>query len=399
MDFKKFKNFKDFDWKKFIKDTDWKEFCRKNARYIAGGAAIFILAVMLIKFGVVDHKKGGGGAGAVDKKEQTETKVVGTKEEAKEKLESSPLKKDAYPNVNTLVTSYFKDLSDGNVTDLKKVVDELSPEEEQQIAHKKEYIEKYDNISCYTKPGPIKDSYIVFAYYETKFMNIKTLVPGLMPLYVCTAEDGGLFIVNSELEEDVQTYIETVKEDQDVLDLVTQVNEKYAKAQESDAALKKFVARLEAAAKKAQADSAKAEADAKAKADAQAKAKAEAEKKKAEEAKKKAALAKKKAEEAKKKAALAKKKAAQAKKQQSAADKKKAEEEAATKAARGANGRIVKLSGAVNVRARMSEDSKLIFTCAPGALVKVHMDYREGWSKVTVYDNGKVGYVKTMYLK
>lgn len=371
-----------------FKNVNWKEFCIKNAKYIAGGVIILALVIVLVKFGVIDHSsKPKEGQNAKE-----ETKVVDAKEEAKDKLENSPLKKDAYPKVNTLVTSYFKDLADGNVEDLKKVVDELTPEEEQQLANKKEYIERYDNISCYTKPGPIKDSYIVFAYYETKFLNIKTLVPGLMPLYVCTSEDGGLYVVNSQLEDDTQTYIETVKEDKDVLELVARVNGKYQEAQNSDPDLKSFVAKLEAAAKKAQADDqAKADDASKDNSDAEAKKKQEEEAKKQAEAKKKAEAEKKKAEAAKK--------AAADKKEQSSADKKKAEEEAATKAARGANGRIVKLSGAVNVRARMSEDSRLVFTCGPGSLVKVQMDYKEGWSKVTVYDNGKVGYVKTMYLK
>lgn len=385
MDFKKI-DWKNFDWKNFDwKNFDWKNFCKQNAKYIAGGLAMFVLAVILIVGAVrgpEDSDNAADANTATDAQANAsggeKSEIISTKEDAKEQLENSPLEKDAYPEVNTLVASYFKDLSEANVDELKKIVDVLTAEEEEQIVNKKEYIEKYDNISCYTKPGPIGDSYIVFAYYETKFINIDTLVPGLMPLYVCTAEDGGLYVVNGDLDEDVQTYVATVREDQDVLNLVAEVNEKYEQAQASDASLKKFVAQLEAAAENtANSDQARAEAEA----DEAAKKAAEEEKKQQEE------------EAAKKKAAAAKKK------EQTAADKKKASEEAATKAAQGASGRIVRLSGTVNVRARMSADSRLIFTCAPGDLVQVQMDYAEGWSKVTVYANGKVGYIKTMYLK
>ena len=37
------------------------------------------------------------------------------------------------------------------------------------IQEKSKYLESYDDINCYTKPGPIEDSYVVYVTYYAKF--------------------------------------------------------------------------------------------------------------------------------------------------------------------------------------------------------------------------------------
>ena len=47
------------------------------------------------------------------------------------------------------------------------------------IQEKSKYLESYDDINCYTKPGPIEDSYVVYVTYYAKFHDIDQKVTGL----------------------------------------------------------------------------------------------------------------------------------------------------------------------------------------------------------------------------
>ncbi len=62
-----------------------------------------------------------------------------------------------------------------------------------------------------------------------------------------------------------------------------------------------------------------------------------------------------------------------------------------------AEGTVITLKEAVNIRSSMSETADKIGTAYEGEKVTVQMSYAEGWSKVTW--NGKTGYVKSSLLQ
>ncbi|MEG0794122.1 MAG: hypothetical protein RR399_09965, partial [Lachnospiraceae bacterium] len=78
-----------------------------------------------------------------------------------EDYQKNPLLMNQYEEVTQLVREYYAGL-----------------------AKDAEFVEEYTNVDIYTKLGPYKDSYIVFAYYEMKIRDIYTMVPGLGTLYV-----------------------------------------------------------------------------------------------------------------------------------------------------------------------------------------------------------------------
>ena len=168
-----------------------------------------------------------------------------TQEDAEKQVETTnDLKENAYPELNELIKKYFNAMAEGDIDTLLQLQNPLSEEEQAQILQKKDYIEGYDNINCYTKIGPEENSYIVFVYYEIKFININTPVPGEIPLYVCTNEDGSLYIYNGELSPEVTSYMASITAGQDVVDLINSIEAKYAEAQEADPDLKEFIQKL-----------------------------------------------------------------------------------------------------------------------------------------------------------
>ncbi|MBA4687863.1 MAG: SH3 domain-containing protein [Candidatus Galacturonibacter soehngenii] len=218
-----------------------KAFLIKNKNYVIIAVIFVIMVVTLVKVSNNSSKKA-----EEAKSEEVITIDEKTQEDAEE-TQAEPtndLLVNAYPEVNELITKYFTAMAEGDIDTLLQLQNPLSEEEQAQILQKKEYIEGYDNITCYTKIGPEENSYIVFVYYEIKFININTPVPGEIPLYVCTNEDGTLYIYNGEFSPEVNSYMASIAAGQDVVDLLNSIEAKFTQAQESDPDLKEFIQKL-----------------------------------------------------------------------------------------------------------------------------------------------------------
>lgn len=153
--------------------------------------------------------------------------------------ETNELEKDAYAEVNAIVQKYYEYMSLGDMEGLASVVDEISEEEKNRILRSKDLVEGYQNITCYTKKGLEENSYLVFVYYELKFVQIETPAPGLSPVYVYTNEEGNLTIFNGEASEELKAYAELMGQEEDVLALREEVKTKYEEAKAADEELAK----------------------------------------------------------------------------------------------------------------------------------------------------------------
>ncbi len=238
-----------------------KEFIIKNIRYIIVALLFIAVIIILVQCSTKDKDE-------KEAKDETEESVEVIPVEPEEtETETDELLVNAYDNVNNLVNQYFTALQDGNVETYKQISNELTPEDEIRIVKKSEYIESYQNIVCYSKKGPVDNSYIVFAYYDIKFAGIDTLAPGLKSLYICTDESGGLYVNDAELDAEVEAYINQLAEEEDIKELIESVNNKYNEVVSADQNLRVFITNLtgildqadQAAADQAAADQAAAE--------------------------------------------------------------------------------------------------------------------------------------------
>lgn len=151
------------------------------------------------------------------------------------------LQKDAYPEINTLVKDYFDARVACDMDKLGKLLNSMDNITLEQLQQDGEYIESYQNIECYTKEGPTEGTYVVYVYYENKILNIETLVPGSVILYVVRdPETNGVYIYNGIREGEISTYIDALASDEDVIAFNENVNTKMQEACEKDPALKNF---------------------------------------------------------------------------------------------------------------------------------------------------------------
>ena len=135
-------------------------------------------------------------------------------------------------------------MADGDMDTLLSISTGLDDKEQIKIVKKSEYVENYPTVTCYTKQGPIADSYIVYAYYEVKLVDYETLTPGMNALYVCKKEDGSYYINGETQSDEIIEYCEMISAQDDVVDLVNTVQVKYNEIKSADMELSKFLDEL-----------------------------------------------------------------------------------------------------------------------------------------------------------
>lgn len=147
--------------------------------------------------------------------------------------------KDEVLEVNTLIESYFTAKQNADVETIYRLFGRQDTEGMEELRndyrYTARYTDGYENIVCYTRPGPIEGSYLAYVSYDLKFKNVETPAPGLFRVYIITNEEGALQMVDSSLQDQVvlQEFSDAEKTDELIL-LRTQVYAKLRQALETD---------------------------------------------------------------------------------------------------------------------------------------------------------------------
>lgn len=194
--------------------------------------AVVIAAVVAVGKKLQDSK--------TPSKTATETQSTETPE-ATEKV----LEKDAVPEINDLVNRYFTAIHECNMEELSTIVASTEAISEDQLKTEAEFVESYEDVSCYTAKGVVDGSYIAYVSYGLKLANINTAAPCMIRLYICTNESGQYYIYNENTVDDATAeYMETLSKNAEVTALLKSVDDSLTAARGADADLNKFVAML-----------------------------------------------------------------------------------------------------------------------------------------------------------
>lgn len=137
------------------------------------------------------------------------------------------MEENAYPEVNALIEKYYKASADGDQDTITEIYKGLDDTEILKAIAAADYIESYENITVYTKPGPKDGSYVAYVYNEVKLNDYDGTVPGLETLYICTDDKGELYI-NGDIADDSELeYIKEINVQADVIDLNNKVASSY----------------------------------------------------------------------------------------------------------------------------------------------------------------------------
>lgn len=143
-------------------------------------------------------------------------------------IEDIPLVENEDGELYTLLATYYNAMAEGDTETILSICSEYSENELLRLQERAKYLEYYPTLEIYTKPGPEAGSTVAYVYYKLVFVNHTEEVPGFQAWYICTNEEGNLYInTTGELQEDVNDYIVTVSTQADVVELYNKVQVEY----------------------------------------------------------------------------------------------------------------------------------------------------------------------------
>lgn len=153
----------------------------------------------------------------------------------------TPYELDAYPDLNTFIQQYLDAMVACDGETLKTLVlDGTQYDDMSALIARAEFIKGYTNLHCYTKPGYVENSYIVFAVTNTAIANVTTQPMDIMVLYVLKDETGAYKINNYTLDDQTKLYISNAKQDQDIQEVMAQIDANNSQAATQDPTLQAF---------------------------------------------------------------------------------------------------------------------------------------------------------------
>ena len=141
--------------------------------------------------------------------------------------EEVPLVANEEGAVYTLVATYYNAMATGDEATLRSVCDEISDKDMYRYLELSQYIDYYPTLEIYTKTGPEEGSVIAYIYYKISFVGHEEEVPGYQALYICTNDQGELYIKRGENSEEVNDYIKTVSTQDDVVEFNNKITVEY----------------------------------------------------------------------------------------------------------------------------------------------------------------------------
>lgn len=126
-----------------------------------------------------------------------------------------------------LVNSYYQAQAEGNKDVVNSIYRGLDDTQGLKAEAISQFIEKYESITVYTKPGPVPNSYIAYVYNMVKLVDYDKALPGLETLYICTDENGELYFDAYSEDKMIIDYIKSLSVQSDVIDLNNKVASEY----------------------------------------------------------------------------------------------------------------------------------------------------------------------------
>lgn len=140
--------------------------------------------------------------------------------------QETPLERNTEGELYTLIATYFNAYATGDVETIRSISSYLTDTEAIRISEMAKYVDSYPLIEIYTKPGPKENSYLAYVYHHMTLVGFEDqIVPGMKTFYVCTAEDGSLYLNTDEVvSEEELDYIRKVNLQDDVVELNNNTN-------------------------------------------------------------------------------------------------------------------------------------------------------------------------------
>lgn len=206
----------------------WKEKLHFLGNYIIKHSKVVLPAVVVVAVAVTVSVSLSMNNRHREEQQNAESAAAVSSEIATEPTtEDVPLVANEEGAVYTLVATYYNAMATGDETTLRSVCDEISDKDMYRYLELAQYIDYYPTLEIYTKTGPEEGSVIAYVYYKIVFVGHEEEVPGYQALYICTNDQGEMYIKRGENSEEVNDYIKTVSTQDDVVEFNNKITVEY----------------------------------------------------------------------------------------------------------------------------------------------------------------------------
>lgn len=164
--------------------------------------------------------------------------------ESRPKADEVPLVANENDDIYTLVETYYNAINAGETDTLQAICHGISENKLLYYGELSNYIDHYSGIEIYSKQGISDGTTIAYVYYRMGLIDYDEC-PGYETFYICTDEDGSLYIKDDSIFTDEEKdYIKTASKQVDVVEFNNRVNAEYSGLLEQNPVLLEYVGLL-----------------------------------------------------------------------------------------------------------------------------------------------------------
>ena len=205
----------------------WKEKIHSIGNYIIKHNKVVLPAVVVVAVAITVSVSLSLSNRHKEAQQEAEIASVASETATETATEDVPLVANEEGAIYTLIATYYNAMATGDEETLRSVCDEISDKDMYRYVELSQYIDYYPTLEIYTKTGPEEGSVIAYVYYKISFVGHEEEVPGYQALYICTNDQGGLYIKRGENSEEVNEYIKTVSTQDDVVEFNNKITVEY----------------------------------------------------------------------------------------------------------------------------------------------------------------------------
>ncbi len=205
----------------------WKEKIHSVGNYIIKHSKIILPAAVVVAVAVTVSVSLSMGNKNREEQQLAEIETVSGEAITEAATEEVPLVANEEGAIYSLVATYYNAMATGDEDTLRSVCDEISDKDMYRYLELSQYIDYYPTLEIYTKTGPEEGSVIAYVYYKIAFVGHEEEVPGYQALYICTNDQGELYIKRGENSEEINDYIKKVSTQDDVVEFNNKITVEY----------------------------------------------------------------------------------------------------------------------------------------------------------------------------
>lgn len=232
-----------------------KDNMRKLLDYIVGKSKIVFPVVVMVAVAVTVLVALNANGVKAEQVEKLAGESPASREVSEEALEPNyeeiPLVPNENPAVYTVIATYYNAMALGDMDTLRSICDTIADDELIHFEETAKYLESYPVLEVYTKPGYEEGSTIAYIYYKVVFSGKDAQYPGYQTLYICTNEQGELYIKKDGFTDEMNEYIKAVSAQADVAEFNNRVTVEFNELMVAQPELFEYLSEVDKEVKKA----------------------------------------------------------------------------------------------------------------------------------------------------